>query len=179
MATGNKLEIWKPIVGYEGIYEISNLGNVKSLSRKVFFLDTFRVVREKILKSNTNRYGYVTFTLSNDSIMKTVTAHRLVAIAFIDKIYGKEYINHIDGVKSNNTIENLEWCTISENNKHSFATGLNTSPKGTGHYNSKFEEKDIVFIRNSQLSESKLALKYNVNRATIGKIKRFERYKDI
>jgi len=179
MATGNKLEYWKHIIGYEGIYKISNLGNVKSLSRKVYFLNTFRIVKEKLLKSNTNRYGYITVTLSNNCDIKTVTIHRLLANAFIDKVEGKEYVNHIDGVKSNNDIENLEWCTIKENNKHSFDTGLNVAQKGICHYNSRFSINDILSIRKSDLSESKLALIYKVNRATIGKIKRLERYKNI
>jgi len=179
MATGNKLEYWKSIIGYEGIYEISNLGSVKSLSRKIYFLNTFRIVKEKLLKPNTNRYGYITVTLSNNCDMKTVTIHRLLANAFIDKVEGKEYVNHIDGIKSNNTIKNLEWCTIKENNKHSFDNGLNILPNGVNHYNSRFSVNDILSIRKSDLSESKLALIYKVNRATIGKIKRLERYKNI
>jgi len=162
-------EIWKSIEGYEGIYEVSNLGRVKSL----------KFNKEKYLKNSLNRDGYVIAHLSKNAITKSFTLHRLVSLLFIDKVDGKDYINHINGDKLNNKVDNLEWCTIKENVNHSLNNKLRIPPNGVNHYNSRFDVKDVLFIRSSNISESKLALKYGVNRATIGKIKRFERYKNI
>jgi len=176
---GGKLEYWKPIKGYEDFYQVSNLGDIKSLFRLIKTGENKRSVGERLLKQNTNRYGYKMVSLSKDSVLKTVSVHRLVGIAFVDNTQNKSEINHIDGNKSNNEIHNLEWCTKSENNKHSLKLGLRVTKKGIEHYNSRFKEEDIINIRNSNLSESNLSNLYNVNRATIGKIKRFERYKNI
>jgi len=163
-------EIWKEVSGYKGKYFISDDGRIKS----------FQVCKEgRILAKNTNRLGYNVYTLSNNCKLKTHTTHRLVCMAFIPNISKKEFINHIDGNKQNNNISNLEWCTHSENMQHALKTGLKVPVKSFEHYNSRFDKKEILEIRKSELSESKLALIYKVSRGTIGKIKRFERYKNI
>ena len=172
-------EKWKDIIGYEGFYQVSNLGNVKSLFRIIQTGNNKRSVKEKILKSNINRYGYVMVTISKFGKLYTHSVHRLVALAFISNPLNKPQINHINGIKTDNYLDNLEWNTVSENNQHSFDNGLKIAVKGTQHYNSRFDKKSIIDIRNSNLSENKLASIYCVNRATIGKIKRNERYKDI
>lgn len=184
MATANQhiikmIEIWKDIAGYEGFYQVSNLGNVKSLFRIIETGNNKRSVSERMLTKTKNRDGYIKYSLSKNGILKNYQIHRLVAIAFIPNPLKKPQVNHINGIKSDNYLNNLEWSTISENNKHALNNGLRTLPNGVNHYNSRFDEKNIIEIRNSDLSESKLALIYNVNRATIGKIKRNERYKNI
>lgn len=117
-------EVWKPIEGYEGLYEVSNFGRIKSLRRDVAIpnqrLGTvgYRTYPERIKPCVKNRYGYYQVTLSKEAKSRTFRVHRLVALAFIPNPDNKPYINHIDGNKKNNRIENLEWCTASENNWH-------------------------------------------------------------
>jgi hypothetical protein len=114
-------EIWKDIEGYEGLYQVSNLGRVKSLSIKIHN----RVTREKILMSHLSNSGYQYVCLSNNKIKKYLFVHRIVALEFIYNPKSKEQVNHIDGNKSNNCIENLEWLSRSENMKHAYKNGLN------------------------------------------------------
>jgi len=120
-------EIWKDIDGYDGIYQVSNLGRVKSLERTVNSscrVGGVRTIKEKIFKEVTkNRYVYI--SLSNNGIDKKHYVHRLVATAFIPNLEHRKEVNHKNGIKSDNRIENLEWATPSENQKHSYDTGLN------------------------------------------------------
>lgn len=101
-------EIWKPIKNYEGKYEVSNLGRVKSLQRwsgKKFY------DREKILSLYTNKKnGYVYVMLAKENKEKNIRVHRLVAEAFIDNVNNLPIVNHKDGNRANNNVNNLEWC---------------------------------------------------------------------
>lgn len=117
-------EIWKDIEGYEGLYQVSNLGRVKSLERKCKVLNGYRTVNERIRSLNKNRYGYITVSLNKNNKTKICTIHRLVAIAFIENPENKIQVNHIDGDKSNNTVDNLEWVSQEENMQHAVNTGL-------------------------------------------------------
>ena len=113
-------EIWKDISGYEGLYQVSNFGNVRVLDR--FYVVNNRkahLVPGRVLKKIDNGNGYDYITLHKDGRRKNHYVHRLVAMAFLEMIPGKEYVNHIDYNRKNNNIENLEWCTCSENLKHS------------------------------------------------------------
>lgn len=107
-------EVWKDISQYEGLYQVSNLGRIKSLQRKKYV----------ILKSRTHLHDpYETVYLFNKlrkESMKIVKVHRLVATAFILNPYNKKYVNHINGIKTDNRVENLEWVSASENQKHRF-----------------------------------------------------------
>lgn len=110
------LEQWKDIKGYEGLYQVSNYGRVK---RK------YNNGKIRILKPISTNNGYLRVSLSKNSVNNTYFVHRLVAQAFILNPENKPEVNHIDGDKTNNKIENLEWCTRSENIQHAFYTGLN------------------------------------------------------
>ena len=112
-----KLEEWKDIVDYPN-YQVSNLGNVKSKERYTRQRKGFSLRKERILKQNKDHKGYMQVILYNENGYKHFKVHRLVADAFITKIDGKNHINHIDGNKEHNFVDNLEWCTIQENNKH-------------------------------------------------------------
>ena len=116
-------EKWRPIKGYEGLYDISSFGEVKSLARTVNSKSGGRKVPERILKINidTQKYAYV--PLSNVN-RKNAHIHRLVAEAFIDNPENKKEVNYINGIKTDNRVENLEWSTRSDNIKHAFRTGL-------------------------------------------------------
>lgn len=104
----NIIEIWKPIDGFEGLYEVSNLGKVKSLGN-----DKSR--KEKFLKPAKNRDGYLLVTLCRNGKHKMFQVHRLVATMFIPNPEGFEQVNHIDEVKTNNCVSNLEWCNAKYN----------------------------------------------------------------
>lgn len=113
----NTDEIWKDIIGYEGLYQISNLGRVKSLPQKrVRGFCTF-ISKEKILK-NIFTCGYYRVTLWKGTSKNRHFIHRLIAIHFIENLNNHKIINHIDGDSSNNAIPNLEWCTQRENSTH-------------------------------------------------------------
>jgi len=118
-------EIWKEIKGYEGLYEVSNFGRVKSLARMCGRWNGFR--KEKILKDRKGRYGYLSAVLYYDKKPKNFLVHRLVALAFIKNPKNKRTVNHKDGVKANNFAENLEWMTHKENIHHSFKNGMSSN----------------------------------------------------
>ena len=115
------MEIWKDIKGYEGLYQVSNLGRVKSLARKVCNhpSGTTRRVPEKILTPTDNGNGYKIIGLRSRQNRKSKYVHRLVAEHFLENPLGKGYVNHLDYDKSNNAASNLEWCTVLENVAHS------------------------------------------------------------
>lgn len=113
-------EIWKDVKGFEGLYQVSNMGNVKSLGRKVY--NYFQ--KERILQP-AKINGYLRVALFKDSHCKNYLVHRLVAEHFITNPDNKPQINHKDGNKENNVWTNLEWNTSKENNMHAFKNGLN------------------------------------------------------
>ena len=119
---------WRDVVGYEGLYKVSNDGQVMSCARVVQhpnnpFAKT-QTYPDRIMKLKKNKYGYMEVKLSKNGHRKDWMVHRLVAFAFIDQVDGKPYIDHIDGNKSNNTVKNLEWVSIAENNQRAYDTGL-------------------------------------------------------
>jgi hypothetical protein len=124
-------EIWKDIKGYEGLYQVSNTGKIKSTERIFTGKDgVTKPVHERILVLSptkvTERHpsAHYSSELWKDNKRKRVAIHRVVADAFIDNPEGKPQVNHIDGNPSNNNIDNLEWNTNSENVKHAYKLGL-------------------------------------------------------
>jgi len=123
------MEKWKPIVGYEGLYEISNLGRVKSMARVIKrSINGEQKVGEIFLKFELASNGYYRVSLWKDNVKKNKTIHRLVATHFVNNTNNKKTVNHKDGNKLNNKASNLEWATYCENNGHAFKNKLiNTS----------------------------------------------------
>lgn len=155
--------IKKYIKGYEGLYKIDNLGNVFSMNFKNWGY-------EKQLKPSPDNNGYLMVSLFKDEKPTKIRVHRLIGLNFIPNPNNYPFINHIDGNKQNNKIENLEWCNCAMNNKHARENGL-TNIKGSDHGRSKLTEKEVIEIRRIKkdlgLSNSELALKFNVKSSNI------------
>lgn len=130
------MEQWKDIEGYEGLYQISDKGNVKSTPRQ-------GTSPKSYLSHHTPKDGYPEVYLCKDGKKKNKSIHRLIAIAFLPLVEGKNHINHIDGDKTNFSLSNLEWCTHLENMRHAFKIGLiNRSPET--YDNRRFEVINIL-----------------------------------
>ena len=106
-------EVWKDVVGYEGLYQVSSLGRVKN------------VRTDRIMKACEDKNGYLIIRLSLKGKSKAQKVHRLVCLTFLPNPENKPEVNHTNGIKSDNSLLNLEWATRSENNKHAYDTGLN------------------------------------------------------
>lgn len=115
-------EIWRDVKGYENIYQVSNLGRVKSLERRIKTINNgtecYKFICERILKQKTSYQGYKIVLLCNNGNRKYYSVHRLVATAFIPNPNNKPCIDHCNCIKSDNRICNLRWCTIKENNNN-------------------------------------------------------------
>lgn len=124
-------EIWKDIAGYEGHYKAGSLGNIMSLERQITNSRYGKgKIKQRLLKGQLKKSGYIEVQLRLDAVMEKFKAHRLIANAFISNPLNKPVVNHKNGIKSDNRVENLEWCTHSENGKHAFKIGLKKSPYG-------------------------------------------------
>lgn len=161
------METWKDIQGYEGRYQVSNLGRVRSFTKKS---------NGKLLIPIKTKKGYLTVRLySNRVTYKQFSIHRLVACAFIDNTYSKKQVNHMNGIKSDNNLNNLEWSTNQENQEHAFELGLNKIEKGEKARNVKLTQKQVDDINSRYVYGQKglaqsLADEYNVSKDTIRSI---------
>ena len=129
------METWKNVVGYEGLYLVSNTGVVKSLGNGKCTNPNHCVEKELTIRTSIN--GYKRVKVYKDGVRKTVSVHRLVAQAFIPNKENKPQVNHKDGNKANNHVDNLEWATAKENILHSVSNGLQVNKKGSQHPQSK------------------------------------------
>lgn len=113
-------EYWKPVVGYEGYYEISTLGRVRSCERVVphGLGNRIRKIQQKLISPWKDNHGYRSVSLSKDGVVKKVKVHKLVAEAFIENPKDKPTVNHINEIRGDNRVDNLEWATYQENNNH-------------------------------------------------------------
>lgn len=123
-------EVYRPVVGYEDLYEVSNWGNVRSKSRKVSVIRSngrpySQICKPKQLSITIMPHDYLSVWLEVNPKPRNCTVHRLVASAFIPNLENKRTVNHIDGNKHNPYVNNLEWATYSENTRHAIQTGLN------------------------------------------------------
>jgi hypothetical protein len=116
-----EVEIWRPLSQFRNLYEVSNLGRVRSVERVYVRSNGVRVTyKSVVLKQQLGTTGYWIVPI----FQKPKSVHRLIAQEFIKKVPGKEYVNHINSIRSDNTLSNLEWCTQSENIKHGFKYGF-------------------------------------------------------
>lgn len=121
-AVENAGEVWKPVPGYNGVYLVSNQGRVKSAQRVVMYrTGKTQPVSERIMTAGLDRKGYPRLILHKDGKILSWAVHRLVMFTFVPRDDWKSmHVNHKDGIRHNNIIENLEWCTNSENRLHSY-----------------------------------------------------------
>jgi len=176
-------EIWKPIEGFENIYEISNHGRVKSLDRYVGtgIKGNSKVLRKgKILKPSINCTGYLCVGLCDKSTNRKITAlvHRLVAGRYVENSESKQIINHKDFNKQNNYFENLEWCTTQENVRYSVKHGR--YPSGENNHNSKLSWEEVNQIREMRrngLTLRKIGLIFNIADMTVLGIVKYKAWK--
>lgn len=137
------MEVWKDIKDFEGYYQVSNLGRVKSLKRYVASKNgSKRIVKSKILQTGYDQDGYLLAVWSINGSRFTRKVARLVASEFIPNPDSKPQVNHINGIKNDNRVENLEWTTCSENIKHAYNKGLH---KGNG-----LKQKVSIFCLNGR-----------------------------
>lgn len=136
-------EEWKSISGYQGLYEISTFGRIKSLKRKNRLTD-------KIFSIQKQPAGYLKAKLSNNSATKYLFVHVLVAIAYIENIKNKPQVNHKKGIKTDNRYFELEWCTQSENAIHASENNLLHPPSGENNWKSFLTNTQVLELVNSK-----------------------------
>lgn len=182
-------EIWKPVLGWEDAYEVSNLGRVRSVDRVAMRKDGKPLkVKGRILLAKPNGRGYPRVTLNRGGESGWALVHRLVADAFLDApdgeigcLRGQFVINHKDGNKINNAVSNLEWVTTSENYHHAKRTGL-LSHIGTANGRSKLTGEQVTEIREKYIAGARqvdLAAEYGVDQTSISRIVRGVGYADV
>lgn len=181
----NISEVWASIYGFEKYYQISSLGRVKAM-RRYKERGTQRFwTKEKLLNPKPDGRGYKRVLLYGD-ISETpirISIHRLVAEAFIPNPENKPQINHINGIKTDNGINNLEWCTSQENLYHAYASGLNIRARGERVGISRLKEKQVVKIRkiyqSGKYTQLEVANMFGVSRSAIRGVINGETWKHV
>lgn len=188
MALKHAPEMYVDIQGYEGYYQISNHGNVRSLDRVIKEkTGKTQTIKGRVLKQRINPSGYYYVGLRKNSRKATFAVHQLVAQAFLDNPDNKPTVNHIDGNKLNNSVANLEWSTYSENLEHAYKTGLRravySSEVGSKNYKRKLISEQVIEIKRllaaGSLTHKEIATKFSVARSTITEINSGKRWKHL
>jgi len=178
------LEEWRPVVGWEGIYQVSNFGHVRSLDKPVLFKQRYGQSQETVLRTRIfpgkvltphrvgrgGRYLWVSLWQQQKATRRPV--HQLVLEAFVGPKPLGYVTNHKDGNPGNNHVENLEWCTVTHNNVHAIETGLR-KVRGEGNYLAYFTEADVLLIRRwarEGMTSYAIAQELSVPRRTIANI---------
>lgn len=174
MSKENTCEIWKPITGYEGLYEVSDLGRVRGLNRIVKKSNGYNYnSKGRILRPRNKPNGYLFVSLHKLCKPMNLFIHRIVAEAFIPNPEGKKTVNHKNGIKTDNRVENLEWTTYSENHLHSFRELHRISgSKGRSGALSKCSKPVVQFTKNGEFvaeytGQYEAARKTGINRECI------------
>ena len=164
------IEVWKDIDGYEGNYQISSFGRVKSTQRtRKSKGGTIAKMQERILKQKTSKCGYLVVGLCFEAKKHHHSVHKLVANAFINNREQKPTVNHIDGDKRNNKTSNLEWATSSEQMKHAIANGL-VQLRGSMKYDNTFKRKVLAYYKENNCSIMDLVKHFEISERTAGRI---------
>ena len=170
-------EIWKDIKDYEGLYQVSSNGIIKSLPRTIIKRNGQHQKRQgKILSPSLDRYGYPKVVLHKNNIKKNESIHKLVGVSFLNKKETQNQINHLDGNKLNNNIKNLEWVSAKDNTQHAIKNGLRNPSKGSRNGMAKLNEVQVKEIKDilknyKRGMYAELARKYNVEDHAISNIR--------
>lgn len=173
-------EVWMPIPGYEGSYEASSLGRIRSLTRFVNHAPSStsrgfkRVYVGRILSQYKTRNGYIAVRLSNGKSAKTVHVHRLICQAFLPMKAGLTVVNHKDGDKTNNRLDNLEWCTPSRNMQHAIDNGLKPVLRGSEVGGSVLNDSCVFKIRymlECGETQRSIAEKFGIGQKTVSSLR--------
>lgn len=157
-------EIWKDIKGYEGLYQVSNLGNIKSVNRIVRFKNGYRCLPEKILKiSSFCNSKYMQVNLSKNSKIKTYSLHRLVAETFIPNPNNLPCVNHKDENPQNNCVDNLEWCTHKYNSNYGTLKKRQSEKMKHNYTNENFKQKFEIIWAKNQVNRRKKVCQLDLN----------------
>jgi len=170
------MENWKPVVGYEGIYEVSDHGQIKRIAG---WTDGRAIKIKGIRKLKKSQNGYLRITLHRDMLKKEFAVHRLVMAAFVGPLPFGHEVNHKNGEKQDNRLENLEYITHSGNKLHSYRVLGANHYKGSDAPNAKLDEADVLAIRALRKRGWKLdrlANEFAIGKSTVCKICRFERW---
>jgi hypothetical protein len=180
-----EIEIWKPVLGYEDFYAVSNLSNVKRIyvEKSIFRYGKFQLFRhkERYLIGQVNPDGYLTVELSFSGCRRTAFKHRLSAIAFIPNPNNYDTVNHINGIKTDNRIENLEWMK-NYDNVQDYWTRRRATKKFYSSPKSKLSLSEIVHIKillSKGLSVIEVSDKLSISRSIIYSIKNNATWKDV
>lgn len=170
-------ELWQWVVGYEGLYMVSNMGNVMGVPKST-------QMGHLIKPQNPSRHkGYVTVCLCKENKKKYFSVHRLVATAFIPNLDRKPEVNHKNGNRSDNRVENLEWVTRSENELHAYRVlGKEPSRNWKGKprlFARKLTDDQVRAIRNDSRPSRQIGLEYGVSKTTILSIKEGKIYREV
>jgi hypothetical protein len=163
-----KQERWLPVVGFEGLYEVSDFGRVRSLDKE--FNTGFGKVAKKgrIMRLKLEKTGYPRVKLCKNGTSKHCNVHRLVAEAFLPNPENKRTVNHKDSNRANNLLSNLEWATNSENQIHSFQMGRVN--EGAPRKLTALQEDDVLMLLSMGMKQWKVAEMYGVSQPTISNI---------
>lgn len=172
-------EEWKNIKGYEGLYQVSNLGNIKSTDRKIERSTSVMKLKSKPMSQYIGNNGYPMVSLCINGECKRYLVHRLVATVFLTNPLNKAYVNHIDGNKQNSNLENLEWSTPRENSIHAHKNGLANVGRGERQHSAKLNVDKVKFIRESSKTIKELAMMFDVSKQAIRNVKMKRSWKHV
>ena len=175
------MSIWKDVKGYEGIYRISDYGVVESLDHKVIYSNgRYRIQKGRVLKQQKTYKGYMRICLTKGGVKFNTSVHRLISIAFIPNPLNKPQVNHKNGIKNDNKIENLEWCTNSENQIHAIKNNLIKHNVGEKHHMAKLSNAEVYNVRQlhkTGWTNKELAEDFNISQTAMSNILRKVTYK--
>jgi hypothetical protein len=180
------MEVWKPVVGLEHSHEVSNFGNIRTIPREITRANRWGGVsrirlRQRNVKLRHTHDGYLIGNLALDHAKTlTIKAHRVVAQAFLPNPGNLPEVNHIDGDKTNNSVENLEWCTSKQNRAHAVATGLHACGERSPLAKLKeVEVKEIRYLRKLGFSGVDVGRLYGISHKLVSLIHKRRKWKHV